>query len=109
MEKEERDALIRKGTELKATLVDYEERLKQLENALQYEAQRLPNLTHPDVAIGAEENAVLHKEVGSQAHFSFEVCDLRNLRNPRNSPDIDTLSSRTRSQWPQLQIVPQHS
>ena len=73
MEKEQRDALIQKGSELKNVLADYEERLRVLENALQYEAQRLPNLTHPDVAIGGEENAVVQRQVGAQAQFEFEV------------------------------------
>jgi seryl-tRNA synthetase len=71
--KERRDQLIAKGQELKETLVDYEERLKELENALQCEAQRLPNLTHPDVAIGGEESAIVVRKVGSQRAFDFAV------------------------------------
>jgi hypothetical protein len=33
--------------------------LRQVENALQVEGQRIPNLTHPDVPAGGEENATV--------------------------------------------------
>jgi hypothetical protein len=33
--------------------------LHQVENALQVEGQRIPNLTHPDVPAGGEENATV--------------------------------------------------
>jgi seryl-tRNA synthetase len=79
LEKEERDALIEKGSQLKAALADYEERLRSLESALQVEAQRLPNLTHPDVAIGGEENAVVLREVGAPPQLGFEVCCFRSF------------------------------
>lgn len=73
MEKEERDALIAKGQQLKERLADFEGRLRDLEGALQAEAQRLPNMTHPDVAVGGEDAAVLLREVGSKPAFDFEV------------------------------------
>lgn len=74
MEQDKREELIRVGQGLKETLVDYEDRLRSLENALQFEAQRLPNLTHPGTAIGGEENAILLKEVGKKIEPEFEVC-----------------------------------
>jgi seryl-tRNA synthetase len=73
MEQEKREELIRRGQTLKEELVDYEYRLRELENALQFEAQRLPNLTHPGAAIGGEENAILLKEVGEKITPNFEV------------------------------------
>lgn len=73
MEQEKREELISVGQGLKEKLVDYELRLKNLENALQFEAQRLPNLTHPNTAIGGEENAILLKEVGKKIDPDFEV------------------------------------
>ena len=73
MEQAERDKLIQKGSDLKARLADYEERLKALENALQVEAQKMPNLTHPDVAVGGEEDARVLREVGAAPSLDFEV------------------------------------
>jgi seryl-tRNA synthetase len=73
MEQEKREELIRRGQALKEELVDYEDRLRHLENALQFEAQRLPNLTHPGAAIGGEENAILLKEVGKKITPEFQV------------------------------------
>lgn len=39
----------------------------QVENALQREGQRVPNLTHPAVPLGGEDNAAVLKEVGGGA------------------------------------------
>jgi hypothetical protein len=36
----------------------------QVEAALQVEGQRIPNLTHPDVPLGGEENAAIIRMVG---------------------------------------------
>lgn len=50
-------------------------KLAELEDALQREGQRLPNLTHPDVPVGGEEVATLLREVGAQPRFAFPVKD----------------------------------
>ncbi len=47
MEPEQRAALIERGKEIKAELEGLEARLVQLEEQLQREGQRLPNMTHP--------------------------------------------------------------
>lgn len=74
MEKEQRDELIARGTQLKEEVQALDVKLSALENALQFEGQRLPNLTHPDVPFGNEdENAVELKVIGSQPQFDFEV------------------------------------
>lgn len=73
MVQEQRQELIQAGQALKEELADYEDRLRDLENALQFEAQILPNLTHPNAAIGGEENAILLKEVGEKISPGFEV------------------------------------
>jgi seryl-tRNA synthetase len=41
--------------------------LLQVENALQVEGQRIPNLTHPDVPIGEEDNATVLSLVSAAA------------------------------------------
>jgi seryl-tRNA synthetase len=77
MEKEQRDELIAKGSRLKEQVQALDVKLSALENALQFEGQRLPNLTHPAVPFGNEdENAVELKVIGSQPQFDFEVRGL---------------------------------
>ena len=39
---------------------------RQAENRLQVEAQKLPNLTHPDSPIGGEDEAAELQVIGSQ-------------------------------------------
>lgn len=74
MDQDQRQELIQAGQKLKEQLAEYEDSLRGVENALQFEAQRLPNMTHPEAAIGGEEEAILLQEVGSKRDFSFEVC-----------------------------------
>ncbi|KAI8471369.1 MAG: hypothetical protein J3K34DRAFT_417403, partial [Monoraphidium minutum] len=75
LEADARQALIAKGQALKGQLEEVEARLTALENALQVEGQRLPNLTHPDVPIGGEDNAAALRTVGSQRQFGFDPKD----------------------------------
>jgi len=75
MEKEQRDELIAKGAALKEKSAALEEKLSALESQLQLEGQRVPNLSHPDVPVGGEENATLLKEVGKQRDFGFQPKD----------------------------------
>lgn len=77
MDQDRRQELIQAGQKLKEQLATYEDSLRVVENALQFEAQRLPNMTHPDAAIGGEEEAILLKEVGSKPTFDFEVPHLK--------------------------------
>lgn len=72
LEDSERQALIATGKELKEKLDDIDAKLHVIETALQTEGKKLPNLTHPDVAVGGEEEAVVLREVGSQRAFEFE-------------------------------------
>ena len=73
MEKETRDALVAEGKELKDKLAALEVDLAALEVELQIMAQKLPNLTHPDVPEGSEENTVTRATVGAQRDFTFPV------------------------------------
>ena len=54
------------GKNLKEGLVTLEEDLLNLSEELQQEAQRIPNMSHPDVPVGGEDCSVLRKMV-----FSF--------------------------------------
>lgn len=103
MEQDKRQELIQAGQKLKEELATYEDSLREVENALQFEAQRLPNLTHPDAAIGGEEEAILLKEIGSKRAFDFEVhrstlaCALCTLGQLSPSPQHTLKSSYIKS------------
>lgn len=88
MDQDKRQELIQAGQKLKEELSTYEDDLRAVENALQFEAQRLPNMTHPDAAIGGEEEAILLKEVGSKRDFGFEV---RHPHSPTHPPLLAAL------------------
>eukprot|EP00899_Mesostigma_viride_P020468 jgi/Mesvir1/28422/Mv15850-RA.1 len=70
-----RAELIEKGRLIKEKLADYEAELVVLENQMQYAGQMLPNLTHPDVPVGSEDQAVLRKMVGAKRDFTFTPRD----------------------------------
>ncbi|MEW5315552.1 MAG: hypothetical protein WDW38_006973 [Sanguina aurantia] len=64
--------LITRGQELKEQLSGLEEELHNVESELQHEGQRVPNMTHPSVPLGGEENAVIVQMIGSQRDFAAE-------------------------------------
>lgn len=70
-----REELIEKGKQLKDQVSELEIELSLLQEKLQLEGQRIPNMTHPDVPVGSEDVATLRKEVGSQRKFTFPVKD----------------------------------
>lgn len=51
------------GKRLKDVLVGLEAELTTLSEQLQREGQRIPNMTHPSVAIGSEDAATVRKVV----------------------------------------------
>lgn len=53
------------GKNLKEGLVTLEEDLLKLMDELQQEAQRIPNMTHPEVPVGGEDCSALRKMVFS--------------------------------------------
>ncbi|MFW5806320.1 MAG: serine--tRNA ligase [Spirochaetota bacterium] len=73
---EERAALIEEGKRLKAQIPEMEQKVRDIESALSEEAERIPNMSHPDAPVGSDEsdNAEL-KRVGSPQEFSFEPRD----------------------------------
>eukprot|EP00878_Enallax_costatus_P002889 GHUV01003083.1.p1 GENE.GHUV01003083.1~~GHUV01003083.1.p1 ORF type:complete len:503 (+),score=138.63 GHUV01003083.1:661-2169(+) len=92
LEPEARQQLIAKGQQLKQQLEEVETKLVQVENALQVEGQRIPNLTHPDVPFGGEENATVLATVGSQRQFDFPVKDHVVLGESLGILDFETAS-----------------
>ncbi|KAI4337669.1 hypothetical protein L6164_016054 [Bauhinia variegata] len=89
MEPSERQRLIEEGKSLKEGLAALEENLVKLTDELQREAQRIPNMTHPDVPIGGEDSSTIRKMVGSPRKFSFPVKDHVQLGKELDLFDFD--------------------
>lgn len=87
---EERQTLISKGKTLKNELDMIDAKLHSIESALQTEGKKLPNLTHPDVPVGAEEHATILKEVGEKRDFGFNPRDHVALGENLGVLDFDT-------------------
>eukprot|EP00882_Tetradesmus_deserticola_P009526 GHRQ01010058.1.p1 GENE.GHRQ01010058.1~~GHRQ01010058.1.p1 ORF type:complete len:343 (+),score=64.45 GHRQ01010058.1:102-1031(+) len=98
LEADARAALIAKGQQLKQQLEEVEAKLVQVENALQVEGQRIPNLTHPDVPTGGEENATVLSLVGEQRAFDFPVRDHVSLGEALGILDFETAAEGVRQQ-----------
>ncbi|KAI8550335.1 hypothetical protein RHMOL_Rhmol06G0097400 [Rhododendron molle] len=75
LEPSERQKLIEEGKNLKEGLVTLEEDLLKLMDELQQEAQRIPNMTHPEVPVGGEDCSMLRKMIGSPREFGFPIKD----------------------------------
>ncbi|TVQ98352.1 MAG: serine--tRNA ligase [Spirochaetaceae bacterium] len=72
----ERETLIQEGKDLKAQIPALEERLAEIETSLMREAERIPNMMHPDAPVGAGEDANREvKQVGTVPHFDFPPKD----------------------------------
>lgn len=77
LEQEQRDELVRRGKEIKEQLATVEENLSALQEELQLEAQRLPNLAHPDVPRGADDDAAAElASVGDRRDFEGEGLEV---------------------------------
>ncbi|OMO88413.1 hypothetical protein CCACVL1_08403 [Corchorus capsularis] len=75
LEPSERQKLIEAGKNLKEELATLEEDLINLRDEVQLEAQCIPNMTHPDVPVGGEDNSKLRNMVGNRREFDFPVKD----------------------------------
>ncbi|XP_057469920.1 serine--tRNA ligase, chloroplastic/mitochondrial-like isoform X2 [Actinidia eriantha] len=89
LEPSERQKLIEEGKNLKEGLVTLEEDLLNLSEELQYEAQRIPNMSHPDVPVGGEDCSVLRKMIGSPREFGFPIKDHYQLGKDLDLIDFD--------------------
>ncbi|CAL5384042.1 unnamed protein product [Camellia sinensis] len=84
--------LKKEGKNLKEGLITLEEDLLILIDELQQEAQRIPNMTHPDVPVGGEDCSVLTKMVGSPREFGFPIKDHFQLERDLDLIDFDAAS-----------------
>ncbi|MCG8481167.1 MAG: serine--tRNA ligase [Spirochaetales bacterium] len=73
---EERSRYVEEGKRIKSDIASKEEELRTVEGALKEAAETLPNLTHPDSPVGADEAANRELEVvGTVPEFSFTPRD----------------------------------
>lgn len=77
MGKEERNACIAEGKALKTELADLESRLVTLEASLEAESVRIPNMTHPDVPRGGEDQAKVISSRGEKRDFDAHGMEAR--------------------------------
>ena len=62
----------------------------QVQDLLQLEGQKLPNLTHPESPVGSEEAAVELQSIGQQPAFSFQPRDHLQLGQHLDLFDFDS-------------------
>lgn len=90
---EERSVLIEEGKNLKMQIAEDEVRLKEVESELYEAAEQIPNMTHPDSPIGADEASNRELEiVGAPADYSFTPRDHVELGTTLDLIDFDTAS-----------------
>jgi seryl-tRNA synthetase len=87
----ERETLIQEGKELKARIPELEARLAEIESELSREAERIPNMKHPDAPIGFGEQSNLEiKRVGTIPTFAFQPKDHVELGTALDLMDFET-------------------
>ncbi len=73
---DERAALIEEGKRLKSEIPAREQRLEELEHSLYAEAEKIPNMAHPDAPVGADDESNREiKQVGVLPDFTFPSQD----------------------------------
>ncbi|UCF97830.1 MAG: serine--tRNA ligase [Spirochaetaceae bacterium] len=91
LESEKRQELIEEGKILKQQISDTEKKLEQINEELNAEAARVPNLSHPEAPVGKgeEDNREL-KRWGEPRNFSFPVRDHLQLTQELDLVDFET-------------------
>lgn len=75
LEPEERQTLIERGRQLKEEIAGHEAELEKLGTELDAAARNIPNLTHPAVPKGGEDEGTVLQHVGEPRTFTFEPKD----------------------------------
>ncbi|MET0135911.1 MAG: serine--tRNA ligase [Kibdelosporangium sp.] len=86
---EERDALLAKGKELSAEVKAAEVEQAVAEEAVADLHRRIPNLVHPDVPAGGEDDYVVLKHVGQPREFDFTPVDHLDLMTRLGAVDME--------------------
>jgi seryl-tRNA synthetase len=91
LESEQRNALIEEGKKLKEEIAEAETELASVEQELETEARKIPNMAHPDAPVGKEDKDNLEvKRVGEPTRFDFEPADHVKLGQDLDIIDVDT-------------------
>mmetsp|Transcript_27852 Transcript_27852/g.52986 ORF Transcript_27852/g.52986 Transcript_27852/m.52986 type:complete len:517 (+) Transcript_27852:145-1695(+) len=93
MDADARQALIEEGRALKDKVAELEVEQAALENELQVEGQRVPNLTHPEVPLGGEENATVRNMINNKPEFAFPVRDHLDIAASMKMLDFETAAN----------------
>lgn len=99
MSKEERDVLISAGKSLKDQIAVLEQAVEAAQIEMQREGQRIPNMTHPEVPVGGEEDSVTLQTVGQSPAFDFEAKDHLQLGESLDLIDFETAAGVTGSKF----------
>jgi seryl-tRNA synthetase len=88
---EKRNALIEEGKKLKDSIAASEAELTRIEQELETEARKIPNMAHPQAPVGKEDKDNLEvKRVGEPVVFDFEPADHVKLGQDLDIIDFDS-------------------
>ncbi len=91
MDQEQRSALIAEGKRLKDTIASLEKSLLEVQDRLDTEIVKIPNMAHPDVPVGKEDKDNTEIErIGTIPQFSFPARDHLTLGQELNILDFET-------------------
>jgi seryl-tRNA synthetase len=91
LEKEERARIIEEGKKIKESIAAAEAELKQVETEMETAARRVPNMAHPDVPPGKDDDDCVEvKRHGEPRNFDFEPKDHVALGQDLDIIDFDT-------------------
>ncbi len=90
LEQAERDVLIARGKELKEEIAGLEERIAAVDAEYDVAIRAIPNMTHPDVPVGGEDDAREIARYGEPTTFDFEPKDHLTLGADLNILDFET-------------------
>ncbi|HVZ37806.1 MAG TPA: serine--tRNA ligase [Candidatus Kapabacteria bacterium] len=95
LEPEERQVLIERGRMLKEEIAGLETEVDRLAEELEAEARHIPNMTHPAVPGGGEDEGTVLQHVGEPRTFDFEPKDHLALGTDLRLLDFDTAAEVT--------------
>jgi len=95
LDQPEREALIARGKELKEAIATFEARISAIDEEYELAIRAVPNMTHPDVPIGGEEDARELARYGDPPVFSFDARDHLALGADLNILDFESAAEVT--------------
>ena len=91
MDEAARAALVEDGRRVKERIAAQEAELRGVEEALEREAKKIPNMAHPDAPLGADDGSNAERQLfGTPTRFSFPAKDHVALGQELDIIDFDT-------------------